>query len=223
MQKLSIIVPVFNEEKTIKKVLQQVLEQKEIAEIIIVDDCSTDNTSKILQKIQDPRIVVLSSPRNQGKGAAIQKGLKQVKADFVIIQDADLEYNPAEYKKLLRDRSENKVIYGSRLRKENPRAYWRTYWGNVLVTTFCNFLFGTKLTDSYTCYKLLPTRLARSLHLSSNGFEIEAEITAKLAKAGIPILEVPISYTPRSYKEGKKIKAIDALKGALTFLKIRLS
>jgi len=194
-----------------------------------VNDGSTDKTPQILKKIKssyarkNPKLKVLTHKNNLGKGAAIRTGLRQATGDFVIIQDADLEYNPKEYTKLLRKVSDKVAVYGSRLKNKNPHAYARTYLGNVLITAFCNVLFGTHLTDIYTCYKVLPINVAKNLDISSSGFEVEAEITAKLLKQKVRITEVPISYAPRKYEEGKKIKAKDALIGALTLLKIRLT
>lgn len=222
--KLSIIIPVFNEEKTIRRALNKVLAQTLVQEIIVVDDGSRDKTQNVLREIksQNSKVKIIIHPKNLGKGAAVRTGISKATGDYVLIQDADLEYDPTEYKNLIIKASYKRVIYGSRLLTKNPHAYNRTYLGNVLITNFCNLLFGTKLTDSYTCYKLMPTIIARALNLSSNGFEIEAEITGKLAKRKIPILEVPISFKPRKYEEGKKIKAQDALEGFLTFLKIKL-
>lgn len=221
MKTLSVIIPVFNEERFIDKILKKVLRQKEVAEIIIINDGSTDKTAQIIKKIKHPKIKIFHHSTNLGKGAAIQTGYKKISSDFVIIQDADLEYNPSEYKILLAKAGKNIVVYGSRILASNPHAYTRTYLGNVLISTFASILFGKKLTDTYTCYKLLPSKIAKKLHINSRGFEMEAEITAKLAKKQIPIIEVPISYKPRSYEQGKKIKAKDALIGAWILFKIR--
>ncbi|KKU47247.1 MAG: Glycosyltransferase, group 2 family [Candidatus Woesebacteria bacterium GW2011_GWF2_46_8] len=209
--KISVIIPTFNEEKTIEKTLDAVLKQKVVGEVIIVDDGSRDKTASLLKenKSRDWRIKLILHQKNLGN------------SNYVLIQDADLEYDPIEYKNLISKASPNRAVYGSRLLTKNPHAYARTYLGNVFLTSFCNLLFGTKLTDSYTGYKLLPTKIIKALNLSSNGFELEAEITAKLAKRKIPIIEVPISFRPRKYEQGKKIKARDALIGVLTFLKIR--
>jgi dolichol-phosphate mannosyltransferase len=222
--KLSIIIPVYNEGKTIKDVLSKVLKQTLAQEVIVVDDGSNDKTVNLLEKIksQNPKVKIMIHPKNLGKGAAVRTGISKATGDYVLIQDADLEYDPSDYKKLISHASYKKAVYGSRLLTKNPHAYNRTYLGNIFITNFCNILFGTKLTDSYTCYKLLPTKIAKALNLYSNGFEIEAEITGKLAKRKIPIKETPISYKPRGYEEGKKIKAKDALKGLLVFLKIKL-
>ena len=219
--KLSVIIPAFNEEKTILKIIKKVLLQPNVHEIIVVDDGSTDNTLEILRKIKNKKLKIFSHPRNLGKGAAIRTGLNESQGDFILIQDGDLEYDPREYPKLLQFASLSTVVYGSRIKGNNPHAYTRTYIGNTLITTFANLLFGIKLSDSYTCYKLLPSKVAKDLNLKSNGFEIEAEITGKLAKKGIKIVEVPIKFKPRTYEQGKKIKAKDAIFGAFTFLKIR--
>ncbi|KKR92165.1 MAG: Glycosyltransferase, group 2 family [Candidatus Daviesbacteria bacterium GW2011_GWB1_41_15] len=223
--KMSVIIPTFNEEKTIAKTLKAVLEQKVVGEVIIVDDGSRDKTADILQenKSRDWRIKLIFHQKNLGKGAAVRTGLSEVSSDYVLIQDADLEYDPVEYNKLISKASPGRAVYGSRLLTKNPHAYTRTYLGNVALTGLGNLLFGTSLTDSYTGYKLLPTKIIKALNLSSNGFELEAEITAKLAKRKIPIIEVPISFRPRKYEQGKKIKAEDALIGALTFLKIKFN
>lgn len=223
MKNLSVIIPVLNEQETINKVLNKVLSQKEVVEIIVVDDGSTDKTPHILKKIKHKKIKIFTHLKNQGKGAAICTGLEKVKGDYIIIQDADLEYDPSEFKKLLEIADTKTVVFGSRILGNNPHAYTRTYLGNVLLSSLASFLFNKKLTDTYTCYKLIPTKIAKNLNLKSKGFELEAEITARLLKQGTPIIEVPISYNPRSYEQGKKIKAKDALIGAWNFIKIRLN
>ena len=221
--KISVIIPTFNEEKTIEKTLDKVLKQKVVGEVIIVDDGSRDKTPNLLKenKSRDLRIKLIFHQKNLGKGAAVRTGLSQVSSNYVLIQDADLEYDPVDFQKLIDKASYGHAVYGSRLLTKNPHAYARTYLGNVFLTGLGNLLFGIKLTDSYTGYKLLPTKIIKALNLSSNGFELEAEITAKLAKRKIPIIEVPISFRPRKYEQGKKIKAKDALIGVLTFLKIK--
>jgi len=220
--KVSVIIPSYNEEKTLKKVIEKVLKQKNISEIIVVDDGSKDKTWKILKSIINPKVKAFRHKKNQGKGSAIITGINKAKFDYILIQDADLEYDPVNYKTIFSKASKKVAIYGSRLKTKNNFAYIRTYLGNVFITTVANILFNIKLTDSYTCYKLIPTKIAKSLKLNSKGFEIEAEITAKLAKRKIQIIEVPITYKPRNYKEGKKIKARDAIKGFSTYIKIKI-
>jgi glycosyltransferase involved in cell wall biosynthesis len=222
---LSVIIPVFNEESTIKEILERVLGQNNVQEIIIVDDGSSDKTFDILQrsKIKNSKLKILRHLKNKGKGAAIRTGISKAKGDYILIQDADLEYDPREYKKLIRELKFARVIYGSRIMGKSPHAYFLTYLGNIAITAICNILFGTKLTDIYTCYKLIPANIIKNLQLNSNGFEIEGEITGKLLKRGISIREVAIGYKPRSYEKGKKIKAKDAVKGALKLLSVRFS
>lgn len=223
--KLSVIVPTFNESGTILQTLEKVLSQKKVYEIIVVDDGSKDDTPRLLKKFKQPKIILITHIKNLGKGAAIRSGIKAVKGDYLIIQDGDLEYDPGQFGILIKYASPETVVYGSRLMvgNQNKYAYFYTLLGNLLVTKTFNLLYGQKLTDSYTCYKLLSVKVAKKLNLRSNGFEVEAEITAKLAKMGIKIIEVPIKYNPRSYKEGKKIKTKDALKGFFTYFKIRLT
>lgn len=224
--KVSVIIPALNEESSIKQIVYKVLEQQSIYEIIVIDDGSTDDTSKILQSLKNSKdaknkLKVFNHKVNKGKGAAIQTGLKKAGGDAIIIQDADLEYNPAEFSKLFDNFTGKNAVYGSRILGKNPHAYFRTYLGNVLISGLCNFLFGSNLTDTYTCYKLIPTKIAKGLRISSSGFELEAEITGKLLKNGVKIVEVPISFNPRSYEKGKKIKAKDAVIGAIKFLEIK--
>ncbi len=223
--KISVIIPTFNEEDTLVEILKRVLKQEVVGEIIVVDDGSKDKTRELLKKIQsnNSRIKLVKHKTNLGKGAAIRSGLTKASLDYVLIQDADLEYDPANYNNLLKHASNKAVIYGSRLKTSNDFAYLHTLLGNIFITALGNVLFGTGLSDSYTGYKLIPTKIFKSLQLKSNGFEIEAEITGKLAKRKIPIIEVPIIYNPRKYQQGKKIKAVDALKGAITYLKIKLN
>lgn len=226
MQKLSIIVPVLNEEKTIKQVLERLLTldlgdwQKEI---IVVNDGSTDRTGEIVKPYQQ-QVVFLSHEKNQGKGAAIRTALSRASGDAIIIQDGDLEYDPSEFALLLAEfNAAHPAVFGSRNLKPKRRGYFYYVLGVKVLTTLVNLLFGAKLTDSYTCYKLIDINLARSLNLKSRGFEFEAEVTAKILKIGREILEVPISYYPRSFQEGKKIRALDALCGAWAMLRIKFA
>ncbi|MFH1258340.1 MAG: glycosyltransferase family 2 protein [Elusimicrobiota bacterium] len=227
--KLSIIVPVFNEQGTLTEILDRLLNlsldwEKEI---VVVDDGSTDGSRQLLKefaaKKADPRLKFFFHPQNMGKGKAIRTALEQLTGDVVIIQDADLEYDPGEYQFLLApfQKEETKVVYGSRFLKENKNIYRRYLWGNKLLTWLTNLLYRTKITDSYTCYKIFRAAVIKGLNLESNGFEVEAEITVKLGRKKIPIQEAPIAYNPRKLEEGKKIGWRDAAKGIYTILKYR--
>jgi len=225
--KLSVIIPTFNEGKTIEKIIKNVLLQKDVYEVVVINDGSIDHTEDILKTItkkfvKDKNLTVVSHEKNRGKGAAIRTGIENVAGDTIIIQDADLEYDPKEYRILLNKFTGKNVVYGSRILGNNKHAYKRTYLGNITLTWINNLLYENNLTDIYTCYKIIPTKIAKKLNLHSNGFEIEAEITAKLQNIGIKIIEVPITFNPRHYEEGKKIKAIDALKGICTLLFYKL-
>ena len=235
--KLSIIVPVYNEEKTIGKVLE-ILSNLRFSlhnlekEIIVVDDGSTDATRDILSRLRTSDIghrtldlKIIFHERNQGKGMAIRTGLKEATGEVVTIQDADLEYNPQELEKLLPPIVKNnvEVVYGSRFLQENPTLYRRYYWGNKFLSFLISVLYGVKVTDAYTGYKMFKKEVLKNIKLTSKRFEFEAEITCKLLKNGYKILEIPISYQPRSLKEGKKIFWKDGFLGIWTILRIRFS
>ena len=226
-KKLSIIIPVLNEESTIEEIIKQVKNAPVFdyeKEIIIVDDGSSDNTKNILKNIKEKYdLIILRHNRNIGKGKAIRTGLKAVTGSAVIIQDADLEYNPQDWTLLLKELNGSGIgaVYGSRNINSKKRGYFHYVLGVKFLTFLNNFLFRTKLTDIYTCYKLFPAHLIKSIKLDSNGFEIEAEITAKILKKGLLIKEVPISYNPRKFKQGKKIRFRDGLIGIWTIVKYR--
>lgn len=224
MRTLSIIIPVFNEEKTIEKVLEKVLAQ-EIGdwqkEVIVVDDDSSDGTAQKLKPFFD-RIRVFKHGQNQGKGVALRTGFSAARGEAIIIQDADQEYDPADWPRLLKTLEENpelSAVYGSRELNPERRGYWPYVLGVRFLTFLINLLFGSSLTDAYTGYKLFQAEAIKSINLESSGFEIEAEMTAKILKRGGQIKEVSISYRPRSFSEGKKIRAKDGLKGIWTILK----
>lgn len=220
MKTLSIIMPCFNEKDTIVQILNEVdkVDLKGIKkELIIVDDCSTDGTTETL-KTYDKASKVLFNKQNRGKGYSIKKALKYCTGDYVIIQDADVEYDPNEYPKLLEHVDKNKVIYGSRIASKEVSSIW-FYWGGVLVTKITNLLYKTSLTDQPTCYKLFHTDVLTSIELQENRFGFCAEVTAKIAKKGITIKEVPISYYPRKKHQGKKISWKDGLRAIYVLYK----
>ncbi len=225
--KLSIIIPCYNEKDTILQVLERVEKVPIDKEIIIVDDGSKDGTREILSRLkkEKPYLKIIFHKKNKGKGGAIKTGIEHAEGDYVIIQDADLEYFPEDYPKLLKPIEEKKaeVVYGSRLlEKSNPKGSLAYYLGRYSINWVVNLLYGTKLTDSYTCYKVFPRELIKSFNIESRGFELEAELTSKTLLAGKKIYEVPIRYSPRSIEEGKKINWKDWFKGAWTFLKYRI-
>jgi len=221
--KLSVIVPVFNEENTIEKIIDRVKKVNIDKEIIIVDDGSTDGTREILEKWKDENIRVIHHRRNQGKGSAIRTAIPYIEGEVVVIQDADLEYNPEDYYRLIEPilQGKAKIVYGSRFLKFNKPIYLRFLLGNKFLTWLINMLYHSRITDSYTCYKAFETDVLRNLTLRAKRFEFEAEVTVKLLKKGYELHEVPISYSPRTLREGKKINWKDALLGILTILKYR--
>jgi glycosyltransferase involved in cell wall biosynthesis len=223
MPKLSIIVPVFNEAKTIRSVLEKLLSLPLDKEIIVVDDGSTDGTGKIID-IFIPAVRVIRHKVNSGKGMALRDGIAAATGDYIIFCDADLEYDinqiPLLYKYLRDNRLA--VLYGSRFINYRPKKNFIHYLGNKILTLATNWLFGAKLTDMETGYKLFRADILKNLDLASSHFEIEPEITAKTLKQGIPIVELPISYDPRVKSEGKKIKYRDGLMALKTLIKEKL-
>jgi len=206
---LTVIVPCYNEESTIRELLQRVLNQDSVREVIVVNDSSTDGSLSIINSIEDPRIAVLNNPKNLGKGASVRKAIELTTSEFVLIQDADLEYSPEEYPRLLKPLREGfaDAVFGSRfLTFESRRAlyFWHSM-GNRFLTLLSNALTNIYLTDMETCYKVMKTEFAKQLNIQENRFGLEPEITAKLAKLDARIYEVAISYRGRTYVEGKKI------------------
>ena len=225
--KLSIIVPVFNEKKTIAKILQKVHEQDLNdweKEIIVVDDGSSDGTEEILIKLKERfYFILLWHSKNLGKGAAIKTALKYTTGDFVLIQDADLEYDPNDYQNLLNALGKNSpVIYGSRNLGSAKRGYFLYFLGGRLLTAFLNIMFGSSLTDINTGYKLFQTDIIKNINLETDGFEFCEEVTAKILKSGYHIKEVPIHYYPRKFSQGKKLRFRDGLIGFWTIIKFKI-
>lgn len=234
--KLSIIIPVFNEEKTVAKIIDKILNltiNGVTKEIIIVDDGSSDASVNIIEeKIKGKNIKFIKHAKNQGKGGAVRTGIKNSTGDYIVIQDADLEYDPNDIKKLFAPIKEKRaqVVYGTRLNRlpnlkkdeKNP-LFLLHYLGNKFLSLITSFLYGQWITDMETCYKLFSKKALREIELSSERFDFEPEITAKLLKKGYKILEIPISTKPRGYSEGKKINALkDGVIALWTLLKYRI-
>ena len=222
--KLSVIMPVFNEEATVGEILKQVRAVGLAYEIIVVDDGSTDRTRELLKcEEAQPGTIVIYHDRNQGKGAAVRTGFDRATGDILLIQDADLEYDPRDYAALLRPIEEGrvKVVYGSRfLGPRKAMLFWHML-GNKFLTLLTNVLYNTILSDMETCYKVFRADVIKGIPLHSRRFEFEPEITAKVLKRRHRIFEVPISYYGREYDEGKKISWRDGPNAAWTLIKYR--
>lgn len=223
----SVVIPCFNERDTVDTLLDRVQAVPIAKEVIVVDDDSTDGTREILKRRVDEKgdIVLRLMERNSGKGAAVKEGLRAVTGDVVIIQDADLEYDPADYPTLLRpiQTGKAKVVYGSRFLGEHKAMYFWHSVGNRMLTLICNVLFDTTLTDMETCYKVFTADIARRLDLREPRWGFDPEITARIMRMGHRIYEVPISYAGREFHEGKKINALrDGPVVLATLLKYRL-
>lgn len=224
--KLSVIMPVYNEKNTIKEILRQVrsVDLGDLdKEIIVVDDCSTDGTGDILKLEADSSIKVIRHEKNQGKGAAVRTGLANATGDLIIIQDADLEYDPEDYLKLIDPVLKGKatVVYGSRFTGERRNMLFWHYLGNRFLSLVTNVLYNTTLSDMETGYKLFSREAIEGITIKSNKFDFEPEITAKLLRRGVRIYEVPISYAGREMNEGKKISWKDAFPALWALTKYR--
>lgn len=224
--RLSLVMPAFNEERTIATALERCLAEPFVLEVIVVDDGSTDKTVSIVEGINDPRIRIIQHSHNQGKGAAIRTGITAATGDYVGIQDADLEYDPADLAKLLvpLDQGLADAVYGSRFMSNDYHRvlyYWHSV-GNRLLTTASNMLTNINLTDMETCYKLFRRDLIQSIPLEENRFGFEPEVTVKLARRNVRIYEVGISYAGRTYAEGKKIGWKDGFSALRCLVKYRL-
>lgn len=224
---LSVVIPVYNEKKTVEKVIDKIMSLTYIEkEVVIVDDASKDGTVQVLENIKSkyPELKILFKKLNEGKGAALRDGFKISSGDYVIVQDADLEYDPSEYKKLLDALSIEKtdVVYGSRFSGTYEDMSNLHYIGNKLLTLITNILFGVLLTDMETCYKLIPGSFARKVKIKSKRFNFEPEITAKILKSGLRIREIPISYKGRSKIDGKHITWKDGISALITLIKFRI-
>jgi dolichol-phosphate mannosyltransferase len=221
--KLSVIIPVYNEENHIKDVIRQVQSVDIEKEIIVVDDCSTDNSPLVLNGLLSPNLRVITHDCNQGKGAAIRTGIEHATGDVTIIQDADTEYDPNDYYELVRPIAEGRaqVVYGSRFRGSISGMATANLAANKILTATANLLYRCGITDEATCYKVFRTDLLKRQKLECRRFEFCPEITAKIARQGISIVEVPITYNGRSREDGKKIGWGDGFVALWTLIKYR--
>jgi len=225
--KLSVVMPIFNEERTLEEIVRRVLATEYEIDLILVDDGSTDGSREIMKRLESEHagIRCFYHERNQGKGAALGTGFKEVVGDVVVIQDADLEYDPQDYKILLHPIEEGHadVVYGSRFlggRYVRVHLFWH-YVGNRMLTLLSNMLTNLNLSDMETCYKAFRIDVARKLDIQSRSFAVEPEMTAKVARMGVRVYEVPIRYAGRDYAEGKKIGFKDAVLAVLAIIRWR--
>jgi glycosyltransferase involved in cell wall biosynthesis len=227
LRKLSVIVPVFNERNTLVEVLRRMraveLPDSVDREIVVVDDGSNDGTREVLRQLGDSTVRVVMHENNRGKGAAVRTGFRQATGDYVLIQDADLEYDPEDWPRMLAPVLSGKarVVYGSRFTGERRNMMFLHWVGNRFLSLVTNVLYNTTLSDMETCYKLVDRALLEKLDLHADRFEIEPELTAKILKRGVRIYEVPISYTGREIDEGKKITWTDGFTALWTLVKYR--
>lgn len=221
--KLSIVIPVYNEKDTIREIYKRVNAVNIEKEIIIVDDFSTDGTRGFLKELAANGEKVFFHEKNMGKGAALRTGFQHITGDYAIVQDADLEYDPEDYHKLLAPvlKGKAEVVYGSRFTGERRNMFFHHWVGNKFLTFLTNLLYNTTLSDMETCYKLFRADIIKGINIKSNRFNFEPEITAKILKQGVRIYEVPISYTGREFSQGKKITWIDGISALWTLIKFR--
>lgn len=226
--KLSIVIPIYNEAEHLEEILRQikVVDIGMDKELILVDDCSTDGTRDILKKLQnsdDNTVKIFYHDVNRGKGATLRTGFQYITGDITLIQDADLEYDPQDYPKLLKPILENEanVVYGSRFMEGRQEGLLRSYIANRFLTSLSNFVNGTKITDMETCYKVIKTDILKEISLRSDRFGFEPEITAKLAKRKCNIVDVPISYRGRDYHQGKTVSWKDGVAAIFHILRYR--
>ena len=229
MIKLTIIIPVYNEIKTIEKLIKKILKINIKKQLIIVDDGSSDGTELILKKYKNRIDKLIFHKKNLGKGAAIKSGQKYVSGQYIGIQDADLEYDPRDLKKIVNEMNKRdlQVMYGSRVLKKNKFKNTQNFthivriWGNIFLTKASNFLNKQKLTDAHTCYKIFDSRIFKKIKLKEKGFSFCPEITTKISMMNIGIEEFPINYIGRTYEQGKKITAFDGLDALYVLVKYR--
>ena len=223
--RLGVVMPCFNEERFIAESVRRVLESPHVAELIVVDDCSTDGTPGILAELRDPRVRVVRQERNQGKGAALARGFGLATAPFVVVQDADLEYDPSDYGRLLAPLVDGRadVVYGSRFVTTEARRvlYFWHYVGNRMLTLLSNAFTNLNISDMETGYKCFRREVIQSITIEESRFGVEPELTGKVARGGWRVYEVGISYSGRTYEEGKKIGFKDALRAVWCIIRYR--
>lgn len=227
---LSIIIPCFNEEKTIKKIINKILKVKNInKQIIVINDASTDRSLDLIKEFRSKIDIVINHHHNLGKGSCIKSAAKKVKGNIVLIQDADLEYDPGDYKRLINPiiKKKYKVVYGSRVLNKNRFenldnfTHWVRIFANYILTLINNIVNNQNLTDAHTCYKVFDAKVFKRIRLAENDFAFCPEVTTKISNFGYKIHEISINYNGRSYSEGKKIKFKDGIKAILTLFKYK--
>jgi glycosyltransferase involved in cell wall biosynthesis len=220
--KLTVLMPVHNEERTIKEIIDRVLKQQAVTKLIVLNDHSTDRSVEIIKRkaAKDNRVRLFNVKNQKGKGNAIRIGMALVKSGLILIQDADLEYFPEDYPLLLSKTAPGRAVYGSRiLGRDVGHRYRLARYANIAMSAAFSIFFGQTVTDLYTCYKLFDRKMINPYRLKENGFLIEAEMTMQLVSKGYRIVEVPIRYKGRTFEEGKKIVAMDGIKGLLYILR----
>jgi glycosyltransferase involved in cell wall biosynthesis len=222
--KLTVVIPVYNERGTVMTVLEKVKALPVSKEIIVIDNLSTDGTRELLETVSDPEIRVVLQSKNLGKGTSVKLGFAMAKGEWVIIQDADLEYEPSDILRLLEhaEKAGEVAVFGSRLLTGNPQGMLAFYIGRVVLNLIFRLLFGAKTTDVATCYKLVRSDIAKRLRLRCSGFDLDFELASALRRLGYNIAEVPITYRPRTIAEGKKIRPMDGIKAIATMLRVRI-
>ena len=224
---LSVIVPVYNERNTVTEIIRRIRAVRVPLEVdvVVVDDGSTDGTEKVLSALQDSTVRVITHDQNRGKGAAVRTGIASAKGDLVIIQDADLEYDPKDWPRMLEPILEGKakVVYGSRFTGERKNMLPSHWVGNRILALMTNLLYSSTLSDMETCYKLFDRKVLDGMTINSNRFDFEPEITAKVLRRGYRIYEVPVSYAGREVSEGKKISWRDGIAALVALLRYRLT